>query len=410
MFNPKVNNLLDEQLAVSGLEMNIAGVLAGVSAVASIAGGIMGSSEASKQNSAAKKAEKEQRKFNEKVARLTNEHYDKLDAADIANEKAMREYGFETSMKNWQRGAEIQDFQYLQTLKEYQKSTTLGNEELGLNAQGEAQAIASQQAAINEAFIQQQLQHRQSMDALKLTYVEQNINRQEQFQQLQGIRSRKEFGSLEFQNTVDQLMTQGAMAKEAEMVKNLVSEGAILASGQAGGSTAKAVQSNRADLQRGLLALDNELSGKYKQAAVQLAELNADASLQEAGVGLNLQRIDAAIKNAEKDSQYNLKVMSENMKSTINQAERDIKQIGLERQIADLNTRAGMMLFPERLAYDPVPEMPPEPIFVERMDVIPGFVPPAQQQSTFAPIISGIGQAAGALMGATGENGKWLGQ
>ena len=395
MFNPKVNNLLDEQLAVSGLEMNWIG--AAISGVTAIAGGIMGSQQASKSNSAAKKAEKEQKKFNKEVAKLTNEHNDKLDAADIANEKAMREYGYETSMKNWQRGAEIQDYQYLQTLKEFQKSTTLGNEQLGLNAQGEAQAIAEEQAAISEAFIQQQFQHRQSMDALKQTYVEQNINRQEQYQQLQGIRSRKEFGSLEFQNTVDQLMTQGAMAKEAEMIKNLVSEGAILASGQAGGSTAKAVQSNRASLQRGLLALDNELSGKYKQAAIQLAELNADASLQEAGVGLNLQRIDAAIKNAENDTQYNLKVMSENMKSTINEAERNIKQIGLERQIADLNTRAGMMLFPERLSYDPVPEMPPEPIFVERMDAIPGFVPPAQQQSTFAPIISGIGQAAGSL-------------
>jgi hypothetical protein len=149
------------------------------------------------------------------------------------------------------------------------------------------------------------------------------------------------------------------------------------------------------------VALESELSGKYKTAAIQLAELNADASLQEAGVGLNLQRIDAAIKNAEKDTQYNLKVMNENMKSTISQAERNIKQIGLERQIADLNTRAGMMLFPERLSYDPVPEMPPEQIFVERMEVIPGYVPPAQQQSTFAPLISGIGQAASVTSGVT---------
>ncbi len=52
MFNPKINNLLDDQLAVSGLEMNIAGVVAGVSAVASLASGIMGASQASKNNSA----------------------------------------------------------------------------------------------------------------------------------------------------------------------------------------------------------------------------------------------------------------------------------------------------------------------------------------------------------------------
>ena len=39
MFNPK-ENLLDQQLAVSGLEMNIVGVIAGISAVASVVGGI----------------------------------------------------------------------------------------------------------------------------------------------------------------------------------------------------------------------------------------------------------------------------------------------------------------------------------------------------------------------------------
>ena len=45
MFNPK-ENLLDQQLAVSGLEMNI--TWAGVGAVTSIVGGIFGASSASK--------------------------------------------------------------------------------------------------------------------------------------------------------------------------------------------------------------------------------------------------------------------------------------------------------------------------------------------------------------------------
>jgi hypothetical protein len=257
-----------------------AGIMAGVSAATSIAGGIMGASQASSSNAAAKKAQKKQEKYQKEIAKLTNKHNDKLDAADKANYYAMRDFNHESAIKIWERNAEIQDFQYLSTLKEWQKSTAIGNAQLGLNAQAASQGIQAEQAAVEEAFIQQQFQHQQSMSELKQTYVEQNFNQQEQFQNLQGIRSRKAFGNLGFQNTVEQLMTQSALAKEAEMVKNLVAEGSIQAAGQAGRSTAKGLQSNMAQLQRGLQALDSEVSGKYKQAAVQLAELNADASLK----------------------------------------------------------------------------------------------------------------------------------
>ena len=382
-----------------------AGIMAGVSAATSIAGGIMGASQASSSNAAAKKAQKKQEKYQKEIAKLTNKHNDKLDAADKANYYAMRDFNHESAIKIWERNAEIQDFQYLSTLKEWQKSTAIGNAQLGLNAQAASQGIQAEQAAVEEAFIQQQFQHQQSMSELKQTYVEQNFNQQEQFQNLQGIRSRKAFGNLGFQNTVEQLMTQSALAKEAEMVKNLVAEGSIQAAGQAGRSTAKGLQSNMAQLQRGLQALDSEVSGKYKQAAVQLAELNADASLQEAGVGLNLQRIDNAIQNAEDEAYANIEVMNANMKSNIAQTERNIKQISIDRASADINTPATMMREPDRLSYDPAPRLPPEREFVDRMEVIPGYVPPPQQQSGRAPIFQGFSSATSQVVsGIGGDN------
>ena len=384
-----------------------AGIAAGISAAAGLASGIMGASQASESNRKAREAQRAQEKYQAKVAKKTNKYNAKLDAADKANYYAMRDYSYQTSLQNWQRGKEIQDFQYLQTLKQYQKSTALGNAQLGLNAQGEALGFEAEKAALEEFFTQQQFQHRQSMDALKQTYVEQNINRQEQFQTLQGIRSRKEFGGLSFQNTVEQLMTQGALAKESQMVKSLVAQGATQAAGQAGKSTAKTQQSNMAELHRGLMALESELSGKYKQAAIQMTELNADASLREAGVGLNLQRVDAAIQNAETDAKFNLDTMRESMKSAIAQAERNVKQIRLEREVSDINTKAGMMLFPERLPYDPKPQLPPERVFVNRMKAMPGFVPPAQQQSVWAPLVSGIGSAASTLTSAALPGGAF---
>jgi hypothetical protein len=396
MFNPK-ENLLDQQLAVSGLEMSWG--FAAIGAAASIAGGIFGSRSASKSNKRAREAERKQREHNEKVAKLTNEHNDKLDAADKANYYAMREYSHETNLRNWQRGAEIQDFQYLNTLKQYQKDQAIGNAQLGLNAVAEADGIQAEQDAIKEAFIQHNFQHQDNMSALKQAYFDGNIGRQEQGLQLEGIQNRKKFAGQNLQADMMQLASQNALSKETAMVESLMAQGATQ-TGQAGKSTAKAQQANRANLHRSLMALESELSGRNKKAAIAMAEINADASLQELGVGLNLSKIENAIENAEATAQGNQEVMRANMQSAIRQAEQNIKQITLERKYADVNTRANMMLFPERMSYDPAPEMPPEREFVDRMEAIPGFVPPAQQQSTWAPLISGIASGANSLVGA----------
>jgi hypothetical protein len=396
MFNPK-ENLLDQQLAVSGLEMSWG--FAAIGAAASIAGGIFGSRSASKSNKRAREAERKQREHNEKVAKLTNEHNDKLDAADKANYYAMREYSHETNLRNWQRGAEIQDFQYLNTLKQYQKDQAIGNAQLGLNAVAEADGIQAEQDAIKEAFIQHNFQHQDNMSALKQAYFDGNIGRQEQGLQLEGIQNRKKFAGQNLQADMMQLASQNALSKETAMVESLMAQGATQ-TGQAGKSTAKAQQANRANLHRSLMALESELSGRNKKAAIAMAEINADASLAELGVGLNLSKIENAIENAEATAQGNQEVMRANMQSAIRQAEQNIKQITLERKYADVNTRANMMLFPERMSYDPAPEMPPEREFVDRMEAIPGFVPPAQQQSTWAPLISGIASGANSLVGA----------
>ena len=375
---------------------------AGIGAATSIVGGIFGASQASKNNSRAKKAAKKQKKFNKKIAKKQNKHNDKLDAADKANYFAMREFNHETAMGQWQRSAELQDFQYLQSIKQYQKSQSIGNAQLGLNAQAQRQGIEAEQAALEEAFIEQQFEHESNLSALKQAYVQQNFNRQEANIQLAGIQQSKRFGAQSFQNTVDQLMEQGAMQKETAMVESLLAEGAIQASGQAGKSTAKGLQSNAAALQRSLMSLSSEINGTYKKAAIQLAELNADASLQEANVGLNLQRIDNAIQNAEDEAYANIEVMNANMKSNIAQTERNIKQISIDRAYADINTQANMMLKPDRLSYDPAPRLPPEREFVDRMEVIPGYVPPPQQQSVWAPIFQGFSSAASTVVSGIG--------
>ena len=403
MFNPKGSHFLDEQLAVSGLEMSVidpvTATFAGISAVSSIFGGIMGSSSASKQNAAARKQYREQKKFNKKVARKTNEFNEKRDAAEQANYHAMRDYSFETSIKNWERGKQLQDFAYANKLKQFEKSNQIASGQFGLNKEAAVQAFEGQIASVEDMFLANQYQAESGLSALKDAYTEQAFNIKEQDTKLLGIKSNRNLRTAAITNQIDSLMTAGSLQKQATLVEGLIAEGKA-AVGQAGGTRLKAKQSSAAALQRGIIGLEAELTGKRTQAGIELAQLNAETSLAITGVGLNLEKINNAIENAEGEAEYNGRIMSSNMNSFINQTERNIDELIQQKKYSDINTFAAMMLEPEFTGYDPKPEKPPERKFIKSMKAIPGFVPSPAQQSVWAPIISGIGSAASGLMQA----------
>jgi len=376
-----------------------AGIMAGVSAATSIAGGIMGASQASKNNATAKSNARKQKKLNKKVAKKTNKYNEKRDAAEQANYHAMRDYSYETSIKNWERGKELQDFAFAQQLRQFEKSNEIAAGQLGLNQVAAEQAFEGQIASVEDMFLQNQYQAESSLTALKSVYTEQNFNRKEQDTKLLGIRSTQNLRTASITNQIDSLMTAGSLQKQATLVDGLLAEGKA-SLGQAGKSRIKAKQSSAAALQRGIVGLEAELTGKRKQAGIELAQLSAETSLAITGVGLNLEKIDSAIESAEGEAEYNGRIMNSNMKSFINQTERNIDELIQQKKYADLNTFASMMLEPEFAGYDPKPELPPEREFVKSMKAIPGFTPAPAQQSVWAPLISGIGSAAGGLMKA----------
>ena len=210
MFNPK-ESLLDQQLAVSGLEMQFFKDLITTGAYS--------------RNKKAKKNEKKAKKQAAKVAKIQNEHNDKLDKADKANYQAMRDFTHETNVRNWERGKEIQDYQYAAQLNQYYKSQAIGQQQLRLNEQARNIAVEGERAAINEAFIQQNFQHQESMAALRQTYAEQGINRAEQNIQLAGINNRQQFGAMSIENELKQQREQTGLQKESAMVDSLVAQG-----------------------------------------------------------------------------------------------------------------------------------------------------------------------------------------
>jgi hypothetical protein len=147
MFNPK-ENLLDQQLAVSGLEMHI--TWAGVGAIASVASGIFGASQASKANSSAESARKEQEKLNKKQAKITNKYNRKTFKAEKEDYYAARQFQYDMAVKQWQYDTDVQDFRYLQDVKAYGKSVENYGQQLVYNNMAYQSAKESQMAAYNE--------------------------------------------------------------------------------------------------------------------------------------------------------------------------------------------------------------------------------------------------------------------
>ena len=398
MFNPKGNSLLDEQLAVSGLEMSVEPMtaIAAVSATTAIASGVSGFFGARSANKKGERDQKVARKRAKKAAEKANKHNNKLDAADKENYYAMREYSRDTSIKNWNRGKQIQDYKFAQSMRAFTKDSKLSGKQLDLNKSAFQQGKAAEKQSIKDMFLDQQFKSETALSTLKQTYAEQSLNKKEQYVQLQGIRSQRNLGTAAIQNNVDQLMTQGSLAKESAMVEGLMAEGES-SLGQAGKSRQKTKQSSRANIQRGIISLSSELTGKRQAAGIELAQLNAESSLAETGVGLNLQKINDAIAGAEEEADYNSRVMSANMNSFLKQSKLNLEELALRRQASDLNVKASRMLKPRKLAYDPKPEMPPERIFIERMKVRAGATPSYSKQNEFAPLLAGFGNAASSL-------------
>ncbi len=216
MFNPK-ENLLDQQLAVSGLEMHIDPFTA-ISAVASIAGGIMGSNQASKANKSAKKNYEEQKRAAEESARRTNEYNRKVFEADKENYENTRAYDWETTLRNYKYNTEIQDYNYAQTVGQYLGSVENTQQQLFYNEEAAKAAYESEQASLGD------------------------------------------------------LLAEDAFARESFLVEQLQAQGMAQVR-SVGTSGAKTIQSRMAEFGRNQAAMDASMEGAVAQTKRNLADI-----------------------------------------------------------------------------------------------------------------------------------------
>jgi len=186
-------------------------VFAGISAAVSIGSGIFGASQASKANAESEAAARKARRRAKKIAKATNEYNLRVFETDKQNYANTRAYEWETAVKNWQYNQSIQDFNYLQAVKQYGKSVENTRDQLTYNSIAAMQAYESEQAALNELL------------------AEDRFNRQDML--------------------VAQLQSEGKSSL-----------------GQAGRSRTKTLQASIADMGRNAAIMDASLSSSFEQS------------------------------------------------------------------------------------------------------------------------------------------------
>jgi hypothetical protein len=386
-------DLLGEQLAESGLEMYIWDAV--IQGGLSITSGIMGSSSADSANKAAKKEHKKQKKAAKQSVRDTNRYNREVWKADKENYFKQRDFQYKTALKGWKRQNEIQDFEYLNALKRYDKDLDIYSQNTKFAEQAAALANTNIEANLANTFKSQMFDREDQIATLKKALVEGAFNRDLTDLELESVVNKNITGKLNINQEIRNLTEQTDFKKQDNLVKSLQERGDA-ALRQAGKSRQKGMQSTLAQYYRDTAELTNMLSGKRKQAAIQLAELEANTATAVKQLGIKKKQIDNAMLEATYDAKFNLRVLDADMESAIAQAERDIRAVDLEKYGRKLQAFANLGIRPERFAYAPKPEKAPERVFPPPFEANPDAgVPPAPaQQSTWGPLVSGVLGAA----------------
>jgi hypothetical protein len=125
-------------------------IFAGVGAAASLASGIAGAASASSQNAQAQANYEQQKKAAAEQARITNEYNKRVFESDKENYRRQRDYEWQTAIQSWQYNSEIQDYQYLQTAKQYLSSVENTQQQLTYNSVAAMEAQEQEQASLAE--------------------------------------------------------------------------------------------------------------------------------------------------------------------------------------------------------------------------------------------------------------------
>jgi hypothetical protein len=391
--------------------MPVSAVISGVSAAVGLGTTLFGNNSAA--NDDQERAQIEQRKDARRQANEINKYNKEKDAVEKENYYNNRDYEYDTAVKTWEYNTEIQDFEYQASLNAYNERARISEEQIALNAEAAELGIATTNAAFKDFEIDQAFQREAIYADLENELTTQSLNRETQevkaetietgfeneltnlgidkLQQqanLFSIQSSQRIGTERIQTELKNIYNETAFEKEAAFIKSIQDSGQA-ALGQAGKSRGKSIQSAQAESFRTLTRLESALKGSRRSAAIQLLNLNVDSAVRETGVnlsinkideatrfarvssglqmdqvGIDIARIDQAIKVANEEADFNNRVLQADRESKIAQTERDIAAIELQRRSRDLEAEASVGIMPTEFEYAPYPEITPERVFL----------------------------------------------
>ena len=255
-----------------------AAIFAGIGAATGLFSGFFGASEASRKNAEAQRQYKEQVKQQKEIARATNKYQREVFQADKADYYAQRDYQFQIATQAWQRQNEIQDFQYLQDLRAYQRDIQIRDQQLNFNDLAAKQAFANESAALAGLFTQQMFDREDQIMGLQKALTENVLNRRTTQLEMQSVANKGMFGREAIQQDFAEYTRQADFRKESALVESAQKQGKAQLM-QAGGSQRKAGQATMGEFYRGMSEITSALEGRLRQAALKLAELGVETSL-----------------------------------------------------------------------------------------------------------------------------------
>lgn len=361
MFNPK-ENILNEQLAVSGLEMSLDPVT-GLAIGGAILGGATSFFGTNSANSQKKKAAERQNKYNKAVYEF---QWGDVDSKALGGE-ALRQYeyaveGAEIAARNAERNAQYQEaemvakydygmsiraYEYNQAVRAYDQSVERAVRQQEFNEMAEEFALLDQDRLLHEQLLSIAFDEQETLQDWAVAVA--------------GASSKKR-----------QAKSAAAIEAQATRVSGMKAAGEAQASGQSGRSAAKSVQ--------GILAE----TGARQGAIIDEFMFNTEAAETDF-FNLNTQ---LAIDNAALESSKESAMMSDT--ASRNKIKFDALQ-------AIINAEASILLKPEIGPALPVPMALPR---METQEVYKPAKPPKPMKNVAMqsnPFVAAVG---GALQGA----------
>lgn len=362
MFNPK-QNFLEEQLSTSGIELSITLEEIGTGIGDFFTDGAISENKYNREQAAStNKFNKKIHEFNKEEAKRTNDYQAESLRITKDNAKANRKFETETLQNAYKHTRAMQLFEDQQARKEYRKSRNEAFDQISFNAIAQKQALKDQSRYLAEQLADLTLTQRESLNDYQFASA--------------GVALKRK-----------QARSQAAFETRKTSIAGLKAKGAAAARGQSGRSAAKVQQAIAAEV-------------GANQAEIVQALLNT-----EAGIDLDLVKMS----NQLNDDMAKIKLSQISLAAGDKSARKRIK---MEREQADMNALASILLKPSALPPLPKPIALPKP---EYQDPFKSKAPPkaanviAPQRNLLAAGMSAtadrVAQAVGIYNGLTQKNG-----